>query len=112
MDHTNVCLSTFLTCCRWNLCALNFRILKGLLDAAITGWNRRDKKIAGQPMLCLDPKSFPFEGGKKMYVPIYEQSAYKYLLYIDGHCAACRYAFMMRLGSVILKVTSYVSSCC
>jgi len=39
-----------------------------------------------------------------MYVPIYEQSAYKYLLYIDGHCAACRYAFMMRLGSVILKV--------
>jgi hypothetical protein len=39
-------------------------------------------------------------------VPIYEQSAYKYLLYIDGHCAACRYAFMMRLGSVILKVES------
>ena len=23
---------------------------------------------------------------------------------MDGHCAACRYGFMMRLGSVILKV--------
>jgi hypothetical protein len=26
------------------------------------------------------------------------------LVYVDGHCAACRYGFMMRLGSVILKV--------
>lgn len=25
---------------------------------------------------------------------------------MDGHCAACRYGFMMRLGSVILKVES------
>lgn len=84
-------------------------MLTGLLDAAITGWNRRDKKIAGQPMRCLDPKSFSFEGGKHMYVPIYEQSAYKYLLYVDGHCAACRYAFMLRLGSVILKVGASAS---
>ena len=55
-------------------------------------------------MTCVDERAFPFSGGKKNYVPIYEQSAYKYLLYVDGHCAACRYAFMMRLGSVILKV--------
>jgi hypothetical protein len=27
-------------------------------------------------------------------------------VYVDGHCAACRYGFMMRLGSVILKVES------
>ena len=33
-----------------------------------------------------------------------EQSKYKYLIYADGHCAACRYGFMMRLGSVIIKV--------
>jgi len=82
--------------------------LRGLLDAAITGWNKRDKKTAGHAMTSLDPTSFPFPGGKKMYVPIYEQSAYKYLVYIDGHCAACRYAFMMRLGSVILKVESRI----
>lgn len=27
----------------------------------------------------------------------------RYLVYVEGHCAACRYGFMMRLGSVILK---------
>ena len=79
-----------------------------LLDAAITGWNKRDKKTHMGVMNCIAHKNFPFDGGKQMYVPIYEQSAYKYLLYIDGHCAACRYAFMMRLGSVILKVESRI----
>ncbi len=44
--------------------------------------------------------------GKHHFTPIYEQSKYKYLVYVDGHCAACRYGFMMRLGSVILKVES------
>lgn len=41
----------------------------------------------------------------KNFVPIYEQARYKYLIYVEGHCAACRYSFLMRLGSVILKVT-------
>ena len=76
------------------------------LDAAITGWNLRDKKIAKLPMTHLKKEDFPFEGGRQNFIPIYEQSSYKYLLYADGHCAACRYAFMMRLGSVILKVES------
>ena len=44
--------------------------------------------------------------GKHHFTPIYEQSKYKYLVYVDGHCAACRYGFMMRLGSVIIKVES------
>ena len=76
------------------------------LDAAITGWNKRDKKIAGSPMTHVKEDEFEFKGGKQNYIPIYEQSAYKYLVYVDGHCAACRYGFMMRLGSVILKVES------
>jgi hypothetical protein len=50
------------------------------------------------------PNKFPFTAGKQHFTPIYEQSKYKYLVYVDGHCAACRYGFMMRLGSVILKV--------
>ena len=29
---------------------------------------------------------------------------YKYQLYVDGHCAAMRYASMMCLGAVIMKV--------
>jgi len=76
------------------------------LDAMITGKNNRDKKIAGRTMTHIDQSAFSFTMGKQNFTPIYEQSAYKYLLYIEGHCAACRYGFMMRLGSVILKVES------
>jgi hypothetical protein len=74
------------------------------LDAAIVGWNLRDKKIANAPMSFLRAKNFDFTAGKHHFTPIYEQSKYKYLVYVDGHCAACRYGFMMRLGSVIIKV--------
>lgn len=78
--------------------------LKGYLDAGIVGWNMRDKKIAASPMTFVRSRNFPFK--KLEFTPIYEQSTYKYLLYIEGHCAACRYGFMMCLGSVILKVDS------
>lgn len=74
------------------------------LDAAIVGWNLRDKKVAESPMTFLRASDFKFTAGKHHFTPIYEQSKYKYLVYVDGHCAACRYGFMMRLGSVILKV--------
>ena len=74
------------------------------LDGAIVGWNLRDKKIASSPMTFLRSNTFDFTAGKHHFTPIYEQSKYKYLVYVDGHCAACRYGFMMRLGSVILKV--------
>ncbi|KAG7374025.1 glycosyl transferase family 90 protein [Nitzschia inconspicua] len=74
------------------------------LNAAIVGWNLRDKKVAEGPMTFLRPGNFEFTAGKHHFTPIYEQSMYKYLVYVDGHCAACRYGFMMRLGSVILKV--------
>lgn len=74
------------------------------VNAQIVGWNMRDKKTADEPMTFLRPKNFGFDAGKHHFTPIYEQSKYKYLIYVDGHCAACRYGFMMRLGSVILKV--------
>ena len=76
----------------------------GYLDAGVVKWNLRDKKIAGQKMTFLRPKELMFKLAP--FTPIYEQSTYKYLLYIEGHCAACRYGFMMCLGSVILKVDS------
>mmetsp|Transcript_32418 Transcript_32418/g.30923 ORF Transcript_32418/g.30923 Transcript_32418/m.30923 type:complete len:527 (+) Transcript_32418:216-1796(+) len=77
------------------------------LDAKITGWNMRDKKTAHEKMTFIKKDDFPFEGDrKKNFVEIYKQGTYKYLLYVEGHCAACRYGFMMQLGSVILKVDS------
>ena len=39
-------------------------------------------------------------------VPMYAQAKFKYHVYVDGHCAAMRYASMMPLGAVILKVSS------
>lgn len=58
-------------------------------------------------MTHIRPKEFPFSGDKATnFVPIYQQSRFKYLIYAEGHCAACRYGFMMQLGSVILKVES------
>jgi hypothetical protein len=58
-------------------------------------------------MTFLRKDNFPFEGSReKNFVEIYKQSSFKYLIYVEGHCAACRYGFMMLLGSVILKVDS------
>ena len=78
-----------------------------MLDAKIVGWNLRDKKPAGSDSITfLNTAALGFTGTKKNFTPIYQQGTYKYLIYVDGHCAACRYAFMMRLGSVILKVAT------
>ena len=55
------------------------------LDAAIVGWNMRDKKTADQPMTFLRAKEFAFTAGKHHFTPIYEQSKYKVslqLLYV------------------------------
>ena len=111
--------------CRWN----------GALTILFLWISVRDKKTADGPMTFLrmykvddcnrilffgtfsysssgwlffntGPNNFPFTAGRHHFTPIYEQSKYKYLVYVDGHCAACRYGFMMRLGSVILKVES------
>ena len=80
--------------------------MPALLDAKLTGWNRRDKKRHDGPMTYIRKEAFDFDAGRHNFVPIFEQSRYKYLIYVEGHCAACRYGFMMRLGSVILKVES------
>lgn len=77
---------------------------RGLLDAGITSWNMRDKKQFGQPVQLIRPASFPFT--KVAPVPLCEQARYKYVIYIDGHCAANRYGALMSMGCVILKVAS------
>jgi len=79
---------------------------KGLLDAKLVKWNLRDKKIGLEKMSFIRKNEWPFPVSSDNFVPIYEQSRYKYLIYVEGHCAACRYGFLMRLGSVILKVKS------
>ena len=75
-----------------------------LLDAGVTGFNLRDKKVFGEPMRFANPADL--DRLKANFVPMYKQSTFKYIVYVDGHCAANRYAFLMRLGSVIVRVAS------
>jgi hypothetical protein len=69
---------------------LNGQFNPPLLDAALTGWNMRDKKLGKLPMTHLRRDNFKFEAGRQNFIPIFEQSSYKYLIYVEGHCAACR----------------------
>lgn len=39
-------------------------------------------------------------------IPMFQQAKYKYLIYVEGHCAAARYASLMAFGSVIIKVAT------
>lgn len=74
------------------------------LDAGLSGWNARDQKMQNCPMTFIKHASLGIR--KASFVPMYEQARFKYHIYVDGHCAAMRYASMMPLGAVILKVES------
>jgi hypothetical protein len=47
---------------------------KDLLDAQLTAWNARDKKIASSPMTFIRKSSFDFTAGKEHFTPIYGTS--------------------------------------
>jgi hypothetical protein len=75
-----------------------------LLDAGVTGFNVRDKKLFGEPMRFARSNLLKEYSAK--FTPMYEQGRYKYIVYVEGHCAANRYAFLMRLGSVVIRIES------
>jgi len=74
------------------------------LDAGVVGFSARDRKEQGKPMTFMKARHFAF--GTAERVPMYAQMRFKYHIYMDGHCAAMRYASMMPLGAVIIKVAS------
>jgi hypothetical protein len=75
------------------------------LDAGITKWNTRPRKIKGNPYLTsLDIKSLGFSLVPQLTPK--EQSEYKYIINIDGHVSAFRLSLELGMGSVILKVNS------
>jgi 16S rRNA G966 N2-methylase RsmD len=77
------------------------------LNAKGTGWNIRDKKLTFSRKVTYPKReAFAFDSGRQNYVKMYKQSTFKYNIYVDGHSAANRYAFLMRLGCVIFRVTS------
>lgn len=75
------------------------------LDAGITKWNLRPKKLMDKKYLQItDINNLPFKLVNKM--SIYEQSEYKYIIHIDGHVSAYRLSYELSLNSVILLVKS------
>lgn len=90
-------------CREWNLEGTNGPG-EPLLDAGFIKENVRDKKLFGEPMRFTRKDELGVPGVD--FVDMYKQGRYKYILYVEGHCAANRYSFLMRLGSVILKVES------
>jgi hypothetical protein len=76
-----------------------------LLDAGITKWNTRPRKIKNNPYLqTIDVRNLPFNTVKELTPE--EQSAYKYVINIAGHVSAYRLSLELSMNSVILLVDS------
>ena len=72
-----------------------------LLDAGITKWNCRPRKIINHEFLeVIDPNNFDFK--LSPYLSPEKQSEYKYIINVDGHVSAFRLSFELSMGSVIL----------
>jgi len=78
----------------------------GLLDAGITNWNLRPRKISGQKYLqTIDVDKLSFGLVNKLS-PEEQSRRYKYIINIDGHVSAFRLSLELAMGSVILLVDS------
>lgn len=75
------------------------------LDAGITKWNLRPRKIQGEKYLkTINKDSLPFKLVEKLSPQ--EQSKYKYIINVEGHVSAYRLSLEMNMGSVILLAES------
>jgi hypothetical protein len=76
-----------------------------LLDAGITEWNLRPRKIKGEKCLkTINTKNFPFSLSNKLDPN--QQLAYKYIINVDGHVCAFRLGLELEYGSCILLAES------
>jgi hypothetical protein len=76
-----------------------------LLDAGITSWNLRLRKLENSRKLqTIDYKSLPF--GLVPYKAFKDQAKNKYILHIAGHVSAFRLSMELATRSVVLKVAS------
>lgn len=73
------------------------------LDAGITSWKRRPRKIEGVPGLqTINTKATKLELVNK--IPFDRHCEYKYIVHVEGHTAAYRLGAELGLGSVVLIV--------
>ena len=76
-----------------------------LLDAGITNWNLRPRKVYNSRYLQTIEKNKLSFGLVDSLSPE-KQSEYKYLINIDGHVSAFRLSLELNMGSVVLIVDS------
>lgn len=73
------------------------------LDAGITKWNLRPRKLQNNIYLqTIDKEKLPFQLVSRLSPK--QQSGYKYIINIDGHVTAFRLSIELSMGSVILWV--------
>ena len=73
------------------------------MDVGLTSWSQRKRMVAPGKYAEMTPwKGLTLTP----FVPLAEQMQYKYLLYVEGHCAANRYSTLMHMEAVIFKVES------
>lgn len=76
-----------------------------LLDAGITNWNLRPRKLIGEKYLeTIEIENIPFNLVEKLTPE--EQAKFKYIVNIDGHVSAFRLSLELSMGCVILLVNS------
>ena len=80
-------------------------ILLPYLDAGITNWNVRPRKIKGDKDLhVIDYNAMNISLVSKL--SMLEQSKFKYILHLQGHVSAFRLSYELGMGCVILLVDS------
>jgi hypothetical protein len=74
---------------------------RDILDAGITEWNTRPRKIRGEPYLrTVEVDTLGLSLVDRISPE--QQSMYKYILNLDGHVSAFRLSLELSMGSVVL----------
>jgi len=90
---------------RLKLAKLSMELSRDDLDAGITKWNCRPRKLENSPYLqVLEPSKLGIR--LKEWMSYEEQQKYKYIICIDGHVSAFRLSSNLNSGSVVLLVES------
>jgi len=73
------------------------------IDAGITSWKRRPRKLEGiKGLHTIDVKGLKLELVNK--IPFSKHAFYKYIIHVGGHVAAYRLAAEFSLGSVVVII--------
>jgi len=97
--------TTVFTNQRLRLFAYAQRLNSELLDVKCVGVRQRLHKHFAEPVRTIQTNGM-FPVSDQFYTPMSEQYRHKYLIYVEGHCAACRLGMMLASGCVILKIKS------